>query len=82
MTLTVINPHVSETRETEIGVRGASIASVRVDVLRGSDIHDVNTFEHPGVVVPRQEQSEGPRGGVLVHRFAPASLTRLTIRLA
>jgi hypothetical protein len=62
-------------------VRGASIASVRADVLRAADIHAVNTFEHPTLVVPQQDQSDAPRGDVTIHRFAPASVTRLTMRL-
>jgi alpha-L-arabinofuranosidase len=82
LTLTVVNPHVTEPRETEIALRGASIASLRADVLRAEDIHAVNTFDRPTVVKPRQDPSEPPRGNVAIHRFAPASVTRLTIGLA
>jgi alpha-N-arabinofuranosidase len=81
VTLTAVNPHLSEPRETEIAVRGASIASIRADVLRATDVHDVNTFEHPKAIVPKGGQSETPRGNVVIHRFPPASVTRLTIAL-
>ena len=79
VTLTVVNPHVHDVREAEIALRGASIASIRADVLSAPDIHAVNTFEHPTVVVSQQGRSEAPRGNVAIHRFAPASVTRLTI---
>jgi alpha-L-arabinofuranosidase len=82
VTLTIVNPHVSEPREAEIALRGASIASMRADVLRAADIHGVNTFEGPAAVMPQQDRSDTPRGSVAVHRFAPASVTRLTIGLA
>jgi alpha-N-arabinofuranosidase len=82
VTVTVVNPHISEPREAEIALRGGSIASIRADVLRADDIHGVNTFERPTTVRPQQERSDSPRGNVAVHRFAPASVTRLTIGLA
>jgi alpha-N-arabinofuranosidase len=82
LTLTVVNPHVTETREAEIALRGASIASLRADVLQAEDIHAVNTFDRPAAVKPRQDRSDAPRGNVAIHRFAPASVTRLTIGLA
>ena len=82
VTLTVVNPHVSEAREAEIALRGASIASVRADVLGAADVHAANTFEQPALVAPRTDKAEAPRGNVTAHRFAPASVTRLTITLA
>jgi len=82
VTLTVVNPHVSEPREAEIALRGASIASIRSDVLRADDIHAVNTFEHPKIVMLQQEQPAATRGNIAIHRFAPASVTRLTIGLS
>jgi alpha-L-arabinofuranosidase len=81
ITLTVVNPHVMEVRETEIALRGASIASMRADVLRATDIHTVNTFENPNAVVPQQDRPTSPSGNVAVYRFAPASVTRLTIEI-
>lgn len=82
VTLTVVNPHVSETREAEIALRGATIASMRAQVLRAADIHAVNSFEQPEAVVPKSEPADAPRGAVASHRFAPASVTRLTLGLA
>jgi alpha-N-arabinofuranosidase len=82
LTLTVTNPHVSETREAEIVVRGATVASLRADVLRAPEIHAVNTFESPKTIVPQQDKAEPPKGAAAVHRFPPASVTRLTMTLA
>ena len=81
VTLTMVNPHVSEPREAEIALRGASIVSMRADVLRAADIHAVNTFDRPNAVVPEHGRAETPRGNVVIHRFPPASVSRLTIAL-
>jgi alpha-N-arabinofuranosidase len=82
LTLTVVNPHVSEPREAEVVVRGASAAAAKASVLTAADVHAHNTFEHPNTVVPREDRVAAARDGVLVHRFPPASVTRLTFELA
>jgi alpha-N-arabinofuranosidase len=81
LTLTVTNPHASESRETEIAVRGASISAAQARVLSGRDIHAHNTFENPRAVEPRDDKiSIG--AGLLAYSFAPASVTRLQLTLA
>ena len=47
--------------------------------LAAPDIHAHNTFERPRDVEPRQKTVDAPKSGVLVHRFPPASVTRLTV---
>jgi alpha-L-arabinofuranosidase len=81
LTLTVVNPHVTEACETEVAIRGASIASVRATTISAPDIHAHNTFERPSDVQPREEKAGAAQGGVLVHRFPAASVTRVTILL-
>jgi alpha-N-arabinofuranosidase len=92
LTLTVVNPHISEPRETEIAIRGAAPASVRVTTIAADDIHAHNTFDRPDVVTAREQaagaapggsgsSSGSSSGGVLTHRFPPASVTRLTVSL-
>jgi alpha-N-arabinofuranosidase len=78
LTLTVTNPHLGEPRETEIAVRGARAGQVQAQVLSMPDVHAHNTFENPTVVQPRGEQV-AVAGGVIRHRFQPASVTRLQI---
>jgi len=78
--LTVVNPHVSEARETELGIRGASIKSGTVITLANSDIHAHNTFEQRNVVTP-QEQDLGPGGRFVTITFPPASVTKLALTL-
>ncbi|HEX8118958.1 MAG TPA: alpha-L-arabinofuranosidase C-terminal domain-containing protein [Pyrinomonadaceae bacterium] len=78
VTLTVVNPHATEARETEITVRGASsVRSARARVLTAADMHAQNTFENPRGVEPRDETVAAPRGATLVFRFPAASVTRL-----
>ena len=80
LTLTVTNPHLTAPREAEIAVRGAVVRSARATVLAARDVHDVNTFENPGVIVPRP--ADAPTGGQpLVFTFPPASVTKLEIAL-
>jgi alpha-N-arabinofuranosidase len=74
LTLTVTNPSIDQTREVEITVRGASVASATAMVLAAVDVHAHNSFENPRSVEPRVEQG-------LARRFAPASVTKLEIQL-
>jgi alpha-L-arabinofuranosidase len=82
LTLTVTNPHMTEAREAEIAVRGARVASARARVLSESDVHAHNSFASPREVEPRDEAVTATGGGPFVYRFAPASVTRLSIALA
>jgi alpha-N-arabinofuranosidase len=81
LTLTVVNPHVGEERETEVVVRGAALDSARATTLTAGDIHAHNTFERPRELEPKDLGALAPRDGVLVVRFPPASVTRLTLGL-
>ena len=74
LTLTVTNPSLDQTREADIAVRGASVASARAVVLAAADAHAHNSFENPKAVEPRVEQA-------LLRRFPPASVTKLEIAL-
>ena len=56
--LTVVNPDIKVTRETEIGVRGASIRSGSTTTLTHSDLHAHNTFEQRNVVTPQNKALE------------------------
>jgi alpha-L-arabinofuranosidase len=81
LTLTVVNPHAGEARETEVVVRGRAVQSGEGLVLSATDIHAHNSFEQPRALEPVQV-SVGVQGGRLVHRFPPASVTRLQLTLA
>jgi alpha-N-arabinofuranosidase len=80
LTLTVTNPHLTEPRETEIAVRGASLRTVRATSLTARDVHEVNTFERPDVIAPRQADVV-VRGAPLMYAFPPASVTKLELAL-
>ena len=81
VTLTVTNPHLSESLETAVKIRGAKIASASARVLSTKDVHDHNTFASPNAVTPHNETAT-VRNGELVFKFAPASVTRLDLVLA
>jgi alpha-L-arabinofuranosidase len=80
LVLTVVNPHVSEARETEIGARGGRITSGEVSTLTHADIHAHNSFEQRNEVTPQAKALE-IKGGALVHTFPPASVTKFTLNL-
>jgi len=79
LTLTVVNPHVSESRETEIKIRNSSAVSLEATVLTNADIHAHNSFESPDVVRPTM--TTVPVRGPLVFTFPAASVTRLQMNL-
>jgi alpha-N-arabinofuranosidase len=81
LVLTVVNPSVSEARETEIAIPGAKAASGSVTTLTNSDIHACNTFAKRDAVVPRKTDLK-VAGQSLVHSFPPASVSTLEIELA
>lgn len=75
--LTVVNPAVSDPRETEIVIRGAKATSATATVLTASDIHAHNTFDQPQAVVPRSRELK--EAGIFT--FPPASVTGLRFQL-
>jgi alpha-N-arabinofuranosidase len=80
LTLTVVNPHVSEPRETQITMRGAAAKSAAAVVLANRDLHAHNTFSEREVVVPQPQSAEVRQGGI-IFSFPPASVTKLTVQL-
>jgi alpha-N-arabinofuranosidase len=80
LTLTVTNPSLDQPREVEIAIRGAQVATAHAVTLGSSDVHAHNSFEEPNAVAPREVRLAPPHP-LLVHRFPPASVTKLEIRL-
>jgi alpha-N-arabinofuranosidase len=78
--LTIVNPHVSESRESAIEVRGATVRSGSVTTLTHTDIHAHNTFDHRDVVTPQTKELKAG-GGALVLAFPPASVTAVNVEL-
>ena len=80
LVLTAVNPHVTESRDTEIVVHGAAIQSARARTLTATDIHAHNSFDNPRGLEPKDV--EAPlKGPTLIFRFPPASVTRVQITL-
>jgi alpha-L-arabinofuranosidase len=82
VTLTAVNPDAKNARETEINVNGGRITAANARVLSDKDIHARNSFANPNALVPRSENVALAAGGRLVYKFAPASVTRLTLTIA
>jgi alpha-L-arabinofuranosidase len=81
LTLTVVNPHLTEARPTQIMLRGdASAASAEAEVLGGEDLHNHNTFEQPDAVTTKKSPLT-VSGKVVQFSLPPSSVTRLTITL-
>jgi len=81
LTLTVVNPHVSEARESEISVRGANLKAGSAMEITHSDIHAHNTFDQKRVVAPQTKSLE-ISGRTLNYVFPPASVTKLALTLS
>lgn len=80
LTLTVTNPSLEQARETEVVFRGGQARSARIVTLAASDVHLFNSFENPRAVQPSEQALAAVRSP-LVHRFPPASVTKLEISL-
>lgn len=80
LTLTVVNPHATEIRETEIAVRGAKIVSGQATTLTDKDIHAHNSFEQPRALQPTNSNVQ-VQNAAITYRFPAASVTRLTLLL-
>jgi alpha-N-arabinofuranosidase len=81
LTLTVVNPDLTDAREAEIVVGGTRISSCQARVLSASDVHAHNSFDNPRALEPKDAPASVGAGGTLVFQFAPASVTRLQIAL-
>lgn len=82
LTLTVVNPHLTQPMTAGIAVRGASVASAKGTVLTEKDVHAHNDFAHPDAVKPSTVAGLKPSGGKLTQTFPAASITALEITLA
>ena len=78
--LTVVNPSVNGSRETEVSLPGARPKAGAVIVLASPDIHACNSFQQRDVVAPRTSELK-VAGGTLVMTFPPASVTTLQIEV-
>jgi alpha-N-arabinofuranosidase len=82
LTLTVANPHFSDAQEIEIAVRGALSGPVKGAQITAPEIHAHNTFAQPNTIGIKDATVGAVQNGLLVHRFPPASVTRLQLTLA
>jgi alpha-N-arabinofuranosidase len=80
LVITVVNPSISESRETQLVLHAAKIKSATATVLTHSDIHAHNTFAQKQTVVPQTKNIAAPQAD-LTYTFAPASVTKLTLDL-
>ncbi len=80
LTITAVNPSTDTTRETQIIIRGANVASAAATVLTGKDIHAHNTFEQQDAVRPK-EAAIKKEGRVLHFTFPPACVAKLQVNL-
>jgi alpha-L-arabinofuranosidase len=81
LTLTAVNPDVSQPRETEIMLRGANANSAKAWVVAESDIHAHNTLDQPDQVKTHSAEVS-LRPGALSFTFPPASVTKIEVQLS
>ena len=79
--VTLVNPSISEARETEIALRGANVVQARWTQLASTEIHAHNSFNAPDAVRPTSGDAR-LAGSTVVHTVAPASVTRIDLTLA
>jgi alpha-L-arabinofuranosidase len=81
LTLTVVNPHVNESHEASIALRGGAAVQGSVTTLTHTDINAQNTFEEPAAVRPVTQDLQ-VSGASFVYAFPPRSVSRLSLSLA
>jgi alpha-N-arabinofuranosidase len=81
LVLTVVNPDVSQPREAEIVLRGATPASAKAWVLTDTDIHAHNTFDQPDRVKTRTAEVT-VRPDSLGFTFPAASVAKIEVQLS
>jgi alpha-N-arabinofuranosidase len=80
VTLTAVNPDLTQPSQSQLAIHGAAIASASATVLAAGDMHAHNTFENPDAV------KIAPLGcsvsaGILNVTIPPASVIKLEIAL-
>jgi len=80
LTLTVVNPDVSQAREAEIVLRGAKAASAKAWMVHESDIHAHNTLDAPDQV-KTHTADVSVHGDSLGFTFPPASVVKIEAQL-
>ncbi|MGB2675595.1 MAG: alpha-L-arabinofuranosidase C-terminal domain-containing protein [Candidatus Acidiferrum sp.] len=78
--LTVVNPHVSEPRETRIALRGGRVSSASLTTLTSTDLQAHNTFAEPAALEPQTKKLDA-RGAELTVVLPAASVNKLTLVL-
>jgi alpha-L-arabinofuranosidase len=78
VTLTIVNPDLSKTIETQIALRGAEVASASGSVLPASEMHAHNTFDHPNAVMSTT-LAIAVGAGLLTVSIPAASVTKVEI---
>jgi alpha-N-arabinofuranosidase len=81
VTLTMVNPHANEARETTINLRGATVASATATVLTNPDLHAHNSFERPDAVQSKPA-AVGSVKPALTFTVPAASVVKLAIDLS
>jgi alpha-L-arabinofuranosidase len=80
VTLTIVKPGLSKRMETQIALRGSTVAGASGTVLASSDMHAHNTFDQPNAVMAAT-LPVALDGGLLNVIISPASVVRLDVSL-
>jgi alpha-N-arabinofuranosidase len=81
LTLTAVNPDVSQPRDTEIVLRGAKATGAKAYIVAESDIHAHNTLEEPDQVKTRAADVR-LNANSLSFTFPPASVVKIEVQLS
>jgi alpha-L-arabinofuranosidase len=76
LTLTVTNPSMDASRDTEIVIRGGKMQAMNGRMLSASDVHAHNSFEDAKAVQPKSVTA------ALNYTFPPASVTKFELSLS
>ena len=79
--MTVVNPNIRQSRETEMVIPGVKIKKAAATVFTSSNIRAFNNLHNPNGVRPPQKMDLMVRKGKVVHDFKPASVTAISMEI-
>jgi alpha-N-arabinofuranosidase len=81
VTVTMVNPALSNLLDTQVALRGATIMRAMGTVLAASDMHAHNTFDQPNAVKSAPLNATISQGGMVSVTMPPASVVKLELSL-
>lgn len=79
--LTVLNPDITQKRETEVVIPGVKVKAAKASVFSSPNVRDYNDLDNPDTISSPSASAVEVRQGTVIHTFHPTSVTALMLEL-